>query len=291
MLVMRSLLFVPANRANMVERAHQAPADVIVLDLEDSVPAAEKEAARRGLREAIVSLKAAGKSVHVRVNHIDTGMTRDDLAAAMGPDLDGLAFPKTSSPRDIRQLDVLIREQELHAGVRAGTVALIPHIESARGLLGVEEIIEASTRIVGLALGPYDFAADLGVTRTPAGRELEYARGVIVTACAAYGLQALDGPYANFEDAAGLRAEAQLVRSLGYRGKYVIHPDQVGPVNEAFTPSAEELDNARRVVAAFEEAVAAGHGTVGLNGRMVDGPIAKRAREIIAYADEIAGRG
>lgn len=291
MLVMRSLLFVPANRANMIERAHQTLADVIVLDLEDSVPAAEKDAARQGLRDAIASLKAAGKSVHVRVNHLDTGLTRDDLAAAMGPGLDGLAFPKTSAARDIRQLDILIREQELHNDVRPGTVALVPHIESARGLLHTQEIIEASTRIAGLSLGPYDYAADLGVTRTPEGGELEYARGVIVTCAAAYALQALDGPYANFEDAAGLKTEAQHVRSLGYRGKYVIHPDQVATVNEAFTPLPEEVENARRVVAALEEAVAAGHGAVGVAGSMVDPPVAQRARDLIAYADEIAARG
>ena len=290
MLVMRSLLFVPTNRANMVERAHQTPADVIVLDMEDSVPEAEKGATRQGLRDAIVSLQAAGKSVHVRVNHLDTNLTRDDLAAAVGPGLDGLVFPKTGGPRDVRQLDVLIREQELHNGVKPGTTALIPHIESARGLLRVKEIVEASTRTAGLSIGPYDYAADLGVTRTPEGRELEHARGVIVTCCAAYGLQALDGPYANYEDLAGLRAEAQHVRSLGFKGKYVIHPDQVVPVNEAFTPLTEEVEQARRVVAAFEEAVAAGHGTVGVAGRMVDAPVAKRARELIGYAEAIAAR-
>jgi citrate lyase subunit beta/citryl-CoA lyase len=243
------------------------------------------------LREAVAALKAAGKSVHVRVNHLDSGMTRDDLSAAVGPGLDGIAFPKTSGPRDIRQLDVLIREQELHGDVRPGTIALIPHIESAQGLLRAQEIIEASTRTVALALGPYEYAADLGVRRTSAGAELQYARGVIVTCCAAYGLQALDGPYANFEDAAGLRAEAQHVRSLGYRGKYVIHADQVGSVNEAFTPSSEEVETARRVVVNHEEGVVAGRAPDAVSRGISESSATKRARELIDYADEIASRG
>jgi citrate lyase subunit beta/citryl-CoA lyase len=290
MLVMRSLLFVPANRADLVQQAAQTAADVIVLDLEGSVPGSEKGTARRVLRDAIASLKAAGKAVHVRLNHLDTGLTREDLVSAASPGLDGVALPKADGPRDIRQLDVLIREQELHSGVRPGTIVLIPHIESARGLLRAQEIIEASTRTVALAFGPYDYAADLGLARTPEGRELEYARGVIVTCCAAYGLQALDGTYANFEDAAGLRAEARQVRSLGFRGKYVIHADQVAPVNEAFTPSSQEVENARRVVVNHEAGVAAGHAPDAVSRGVAEPQVARRARELIAYADEIAQR-
>jgi len=291
MTLMRSLLFVPANRANMVERAHQTPADVIVLDLEDSVPAAEKEAARSKLREAIASLKDRGKTVHLRVNSLASGLTREDISAAIGPGLDGIVLPKVEGGRDIRQFDILIRELELHNDVKPGSVVLIPHIESARGILRCQDIVEASTRIAGLALGAYDYALDLGVTRTQEGRELEYARGVIVTYCAAYGLQALDAPYGDFQDEGGLTAEAVYVRSIGFKGKYVIHPDQVGPVNGVFSPSADEVAQAKRVVAAFEEAVTAGSAAVQFEGRMVDTPIAHRAREVIRYADEIHSLG
>jgi citrate lyase subunit beta/citryl-CoA lyase len=280
-------MFVPANRANMIERAHTTAADVIVLDLEDSVPPAEKETARSMAHDAIVSLSAAGKSVHVRINHHDSGLTRDDLLAVVQPGLDGLAFPKTESARDIRQLDILIRERELKGGVKPGTVALFAHIESARGVLNAAAIIEASTRIAGMALGAYDYALDLGVQRTKAGYELEYARGVIVTTATAYGIQPLDGPFGDFQDSAGLLAESQYVRSIGFKGKYVIHPDQVETVNKVFSPSDEEIELAKRIVAAFDEALANGSASVQLDGRMIDTPIARRAKELLDEAEAV----
>lgn len=282
----RSLMFVPANRASTIERAHTTAADVIVLDLEDSVPPDEKGTARALAHDAIASLKAAGKSVHVRLNHHDSGLTREDLLAVVLPGLDGLAFPKTDSARDIRQLDILIRERELKGNVKPGAVALIPHIESARGILNARDIVEASTRITGLALGAYDYALDLGVTRTKAGFELEYARGVVVTTATAYRLQALDGPFGDFQDTDGLLAEAQYVHSIGFKGKYVIHPDQVDSVNRVFTPSDEEIEMAKRIVAAFDEATANGSASVQLEGRMIDTPIARRARELLDEAQE-----
>jgi citrate lyase subunit beta/citryl-CoA lyase len=287
---MRSLLFVPANRENMIERAHQAQADVIVLDLEDAVPPAEKEVARRIIEKAIPSLKAAGRTVHVRVNHLDTGMTKDDIAAAVCAELGGLTFPKAEGGQQIRDFDVLIREAETKKGLKAGEIVMIPTIESAKGVLRCEEIAGASTRMAGILLGSYDYTAELGVPRRPDGRELEYARRVIVHCCVAYGLQPLDTPYADFRDEAGLLAETEYVQSIGFKGKYLIHPAQIEPVNRIFRPSDAELENARKVVAAFDEAVARGEGSVQVDGRMVDVPVAKRAKDIIAYAEEIARR-
>ena len=291
MLLMRTLLFVPANRENMIERAQQAAADVICLDLEDSVPSAEKEAAREIVIKAIPALKAAGQTVHVRVNHLDSGLTRDDLAAAVCADLDGIAFPKAESGQDIRDLDVLIREQETKKQLKAGLIGLIPSIESAKGVLRCEEIAQASTRLTAISLGAYDFTADLGVTRRPDGRELEYARRVVVHVCAAYGLQSLDTPYGDFLDEAGLIAETEYVKSIGFRGKYLIHPAQIEPVNRILQPTEDEVEQARKVVAAFDEALARGHASVQVDGRMVDTPVAKRARDLISYAEEIASRG
>jgi citrate lyase subunit beta/citryl-CoA lyase len=285
--VMRSLMFVPANRANMVERAHTVPADAIVLDLEDSVPQAEKGAAREGLRAAIESLAAAGKTVHVRVNHLETGLTSDDLKAAIGPGLAGITFPKASGAADIRELDVMIRFHEVHNNVRPGTAALIPHIETARALLRCEDIALASTRITALSLGAEDFAADLAVPRTAGGAELEYARRVIVHVCAAYDLSPLDVVFSDFRDQQGLIADASYGRSIGFKGKYVIHPDQVEAVNSVFAPSASELEHARRVVEAFDAAVASGRASTQIDGRMVDTPVARRARELIAYAESL----
>jgi citrate lyase subunit beta/citryl-CoA lyase len=284
-------MFVPSNRANMVQRAHETPADVIVLDLEDAVPPEEKAAARETVRASAESLHAAGRTVHVRINNLDTRLTRDDLAAVIGPGVQALLYPKAQSGQEIRDLDVLIREQEYHRdGVTPGDTALIPMIETARAVLRCEDIAKASSRIVGLALGGEDYCADLGVPRTREGRELEHIRHVMIHVCTAYGLRPLDGIYAVLGDLEGLRADAAYARSIGMKGKYIVHPEQVAPVNEAFSPTPEELQAARQLVAEFDAAVAAGHGTVRIAGQMVDVPIANRARDLIAYAEAIASR-
>ena len=224
----RSLIFVPGIRENMVEKARGFDADVIVLDLEDSVPPAEKEQARQIVRRAVPALAALGHTVHVRVNPVSGGLTRDDLAAVVCPELSGVNLPKVESAQDIRDIDVLIREQEMEHGVKAGTIALIPAIESARGVLRCEEICRASTRLTAIALGADDYTADLGVHRTREGRELDYARQVMVVCARAAGILALDTPFADLRDEDGLVRESEWVRSLGFRGKYLIHPSQIG---------------------------------------------------------------
>jgi citrate lyase subunit beta/citryl-CoA lyase len=284
---MRTHLFVPAQRANMVEKAATIPADVIVLDLEDAVPPNEKAGARDSLRASIDALKAAGKTVHVRINHLDTGLTRDDLSAAIGPGLDGLLFPKAQGAAQIRELDVMIRERELHGGVRPGTIVLIPMLETARAILRCEEIALASTRIAALGLGGEDYAADLGVPRTNEANEFEYARRVIVHCAVAYGLQPLDAIYATLHDEAGLVADARYARSIGMKGKYLVHPDQVAPVNEVFAPTPQELASARKIVDAYDAAMQGGIGVIDVDGQLVDVPVANRARDLLAYAEAI----
>lgn len=285
----RTLMFVPSNRANMVQRAHQTAADVIVLDLEDAVPPNEKAAARETVRASIESLHAAGKHVHVRINNLETGLTREDLTAIVGPGLEAILYPKPQSGQEIRDLDVLIREQEyLKDGVTPGDAALIPMIETARAVLRCEDIAKASSRIVGLALGGEDYCADIGVPRTNEGRELEHIRRTMIHVCIAYGIRPLDGIYAVLGDEAGLRADAAYARSIGMKGKYVVHPEQVAPVNEVFSPTEAEIEAAKTLVREFEAGVAAGHGTVRIAGQMVDIPIANRAKELIAYAEAIA---
>jgi citrate lyase beta subunit len=222
--------------------------------------------------------------VHVRVNALDTGLTQDDLKAAIMPGLDGLSFPKPTAAAHIRELDVMIRQQEMRAGVRPGTVLLFPQIESAKAVLRCEEIATASTRIAGLALGGEDYCLDLGVPRTPEGRELEYARRVIVHVSVAHGLLPLDGVWTALGDLDGLTAEAHYARAIGFRGKYCIHPEQAVPVNEAFSPTAQQIDSAKRIIAAFDEAVREGHASVRVDGQMVDVPVVKRAQELLKSA-------
>jgi len=280
----RSLLFVPGGRADLLEKAGRFPADVLCLDLEESVLPEDKARARELVREAVGWLSGAGRTVQIRLNSIASGLTRDDIAAAVQPGLGGVLLAKAESPQDVRDVDVLLREFELEREVKPGTVELIAAIESTRSLLRCEEISRASTRLVALMLGGEDFTFDLGVRRTSRGRELDYPRAVVAVCARAAGLLALDTPWAAIADVDGLTADAEHARGLGFNGKYVIHPHHIEAVNRVFSPTEDELANARKVVDAWEEAQSKGLGAVQLDGRMIDRPVAERARHTIELA-------
>jgi citrate lyase subunit beta/citryl-CoA lyase len=280
----RSLLFVPGSRREMLEKASRLAADILCLDLEDSVLPSDKAGARELVRDAVKALAGAGRPVHVRVNSIDSGHTREDLACVVQPGLAGVLLPKTESAQDVRDVDVLLREQELAHEVKPGAVELVVAIESARALLRCEEISRASTRLAAIMLGAEDFTFDMGIRRTREGRELEYARAVIGTCAHAARLEALDTPWAGIQDIEGLVADAERSREVGFTGKYVIHPSHVEPVHRVFSPSEEEIAYARNVLAAWDEAQEKGLGAVEADGRMVDRPIVERARRVVEQA-------
>lgn len=286
----RTLLFVPGNRERMLARAATAGADVIVVDLEDAVPAAEKRAARALTRSWLQRLADAGQTVFVRVNGVQTGLTRADVQAVVRPGLAGVVLPKAGQAQDLRDLDVLLREAELARRIRPGNVRTLPIIESACGLLRCEEIARASDRLVGLSVGGEDYTAELGVPGDARTTALAHLRYTVVQVAVAYSLVPIDTPFADTRDADGLAAEARLARAMGFRGKYVIHPGQVEAVNAAFTPSREELAEARRVVRAAETGAKRGRGSVSLDGRMVDAPVVARARRLLAAASAIEAR-
>lgn len=296
MLLLRSLMFVPGNREDMLTKAASVPADAIVIDLEDAVPAPEKDRARALAAAAIRGLAGASRAVHVRVNALHTGLTRDDLAAVVGPGLAAVHLPKVESGQDLRDLDVLLRERELASGLRPGTVRSVALIETPRGVLRCEDICRASDRLAVLALGAEDLSRDLGVPRPSAGETdgldaLFFARSTLVYVARAYRLAAVDTPYPNVRDEAGLVREATLARRLGLKGKYAIHPAQVETLNRVFSPTSEEIAEARRVIAAYEEAAARGIGAVSVDGRMVDEPIVRAARELLALAERTGSGG
>jgi citrate lyase subunit beta/citryl-CoA lyase len=284
--ILRTLLFVPGNRQRMLERAPRAGADAIVIDLEDAVPTADKREARTLVRTQLPKMIASGVPVFVRVNNVRTGLTRDDVMAVVRPGLAGVVHPKTDAPQDLRDLDVLLREAELKHKVRPGDIRVIPLIESPIAVLHCEAIALASDRVIALSLGGEDYSTALGVTRDAAG--LAHARGVIATVAAAFGILAIDTPFPDTKDARGLVAEAKLAKSIGFKGKYLIHPDQAAPVNAAFAPSKDEVVFAKRVVAAAAEAAKKRRGAVALDGVMIDAPIVTRAQGIIALAERIA---
>ena len=289
--LLRSLIFVPGNRANMLERALGFNADIIMVDLEDSVPPAEKAAARDLARQWVPTLRQAGKRVMVRANSLDTGLTRDELTAVISPDLYGVSVGKTESVWDLREIDRIIAPLEASAGLQPGQIKLIPWIESARAVVNVNELAAALPRSVAIAFGAEDYTNDMGIQRTDDGAEVYHPRATIAIAARAAGVAALDSPYVAFRNPEGLRQDAGVARQLGYTGKFAIHPAQIDPINELFSPLPEDVAYARRVMEAWNEAEAAGRGSLNLDGKMVDVPVVKRAQNLLALAEAINNAG
>ena len=285
--LLRSLIFVPGNRANMLEKARDFPADVIVADLEDSVPPGEKVAARDMVQQIGPQLCAKGQKLMVRLNSLDTGLTQDELAAVIGPHLYGISLGKVESIFEIREMERIASTLEVARGLELRCLRLIPWLESARGVYFAYEIATASPRIVGVAFGAEDYTQDMGVRRTDTGGEVSYARARVAVAAKAARVVALDGVYVRFRDQAGLEADVGEALSMGYKGKFAIHPAQVDTINRMFSPLPEDVEYARRVVEAWEEAEAEGRGSVALDDKMVDVPVVKRARDLLALADAI----
>jgi citrate lyase subunit beta/citryl-CoA lyase len=285
---MRSLLYTPGQREAMVARVLggglAASPDVALLDLEDGVPAAEKENARRVVAAALARPRTDSLRF-VRVGRSASDQTEADLAAIVRPGLDGIVVPKVTRATELATVDEMLRERERAAKVTEGSVRVIASIESAAGLVAAPEIAR-SPRLVGLMFGSEDFAADLGlpVAREAEAAELVYARSAIVVAAAAARIFAFDGIWANFKDGAGLRRDALLGRRLGFAGRQCIHPDQIAVVNEVFSPTPDEVERARRIVAAFEDGIKRGLGAVALDGEMLDAPIVERARRALRMA-------
>jgi citrate lyase beta subunit len=265
----------------MLEHARTARADALVLDLEDAVSPRQKAAARTLARRWIPQLAKRTRPVFVRVNGLRSGLTRDDLMAVVGKQLAGVVLPKTDTPQDLRDLDVLLREAELAAGVRPGDVRTVALIESACAVLRCEEIARASDRLFALSVGGEDYTRDIGARRDAGGLALQHVRAVVVTVAAACGLLAIDTPYTALADDEGLAEDARVARTIGLSGKYAIHPAQVPVINRAFSPTKEEIEEAARIVDAFE---AASDGAISVDGHMVDAPIVERARATLAAA-------
>ncbi|HAA94906.1 MAG TPA: CoA ester lyase [Dehalococcoidia bacterium] len=287
----RSFIFVPGNRANMLERARNFNSDVIMVDLEDSVPPGEKETAREMAKEWVPALKKEGKRVMVRVNSLDTGLTRQELEAVVSPDLYGISLGKVESTWNMRDADRMLSSIEHLAGVEPGSIKMVAWAETASALVDARDIATASKRVVALAFGAEDFTNDMGIERTDTGEEVRVPRSLVPVAARAANVASLDSPFVLFQDPDALRADAQRARQMGYTGKFAIHPAQLDIINDTFSPSAEEIAYARQIMAAWEEAKAAGRGSLAMDGRMVDVPVVKRAQNLLAFADAVEALG
>ncbi len=288
MLILRTLLFVPGNQERRIEKARSVPADALILDLEDSVPPAEKDSARKMVAASLDGLTLSGQEVFVRINSLPTRYAMPDIKAVVTGGLRGICLPKSESADDIHKADVLIVGAEKEAGIKPGSIVLLPLIETPKGIINAYEIASASPRILGISFGSEDYALEMGINRTKEGSEIYYPRMVVALACHAANVLAIDCVYTDVRDTEGLIKETRLVRQMGFQGKLVIHPDQVGPVNEIFIPSQEEVTHARRIVEAYEVAVTQGQASTSLDGRMIDAPVAERSRKVLALAKSIA---
>lgn len=280
----RSLLYVPGDSWRKLEKATTLAADTVILDLEDAVAGGRKEEARGTVRRALHELDFGGRERLVRINPIGSALAFAELEATLPLQPDGYIVPKVEIAEDLRAVDRAITEHELVEGKAQGTIRLFAMVETARGVLNLREIVAASARLDGLILGAEDLAADVGAIRTQAGWEIFYARSILVMAAAAYGLHPIDGVYTGIQDLDGLQDECARVRELGFTGKTAIHPGQLPIINQAFLPSAEEIDRAQQIVAGFEQHTASGSGVFVFDGQMVDMPVVRSARRILARA-------
>ncbi len=299
MLPSRSALSVPASNRRMIEKATSLDADLIILDLEDAVTPDLKVGARANVIWAFTELDWGGRTTAFRCNGLDTPYFYRDLidiveGAARG--VETIVVPKVQRPEDVAVVDTLLNGLELNLQLPPGEIGLHVQIESARGLLNVESIAQAGNRIRALIFGPGDYSADMRIPMAGIGvmdewddlypgHRMHYPMHRIVVAARAAGIAALDGPMANYKDREGYRRSCLIARSLGFDGKWCIHPDQLAPTNEIFSPTEAEVSRARRVIAAYEEAVAEGRGAITLDGTMIDVASIRLAERVVDAAD------
>jgi citrate lyase subunit beta/citryl-CoA lyase len=298
----RSELAVPASNPAMIDKAVQGAADYIFLDLEDAVAPPEKEQARRNAIQALndIDWAAKGKTVSVRINGLDTHyMYRDvvDVMEQAGDRVHTLLVPKVGVPDDLYMVEALVNQIEQAKGfaTRVGLEALI---ETALGMANVEAIAQFGGRLEALHFGVADFAASMrarttnigGLNPHYPGDQWHAAIARMVTACRAYGLRAIDGPFGDFSDPEGYKEGARRAAALGCEGKWAIHPSQVALANEVFSPPEAEVTRARRIVEELRKAEAEGRGAAALDGRMIDAASERMAKNVLVLAEAIAAR-
>ncbi len=277
----RSRLYLPGNEPKFYPNAGLHNPDGIILDLEDSVSPSEKEAARYLVRNALCAVDFYGTERMVRINQLPRGL--DDLHFVVPHNVHVILIPKCESAQSVIDVEEEINIIKAEKNI-SNNVFLMPIIESALGVVKAYEIASASDKVCALTVGLEDYTADLGVERTNEGKESFYARSAVVNAAKAAGVQAIDTVFSDINDMEGLRASVIEAKSLGFEGKGCIHPRQIQVVHEAFAPTEKEIEKAKKIVLAFEEAEKKGLGVVALGSKMIDAPVVKRAKHTIELA-------
>ena len=299
----RSILSVPANRERMLEKAFKVPADVVMLDLEDSVPVDEKEEARGFVISALKERDWQHRVRACRINAMDTPFAyRDiiDVVENAGGWLDVLVVPKVNDASEIKAIDYLLTQIEARMAI-GKRIGLEASIETAQGMVKVEEIAFSSSRLEALVFGVADYSASLGMMSKGVsghgeaedlypGHRFHFPLSRMALAAKAAGLAAIDAPYGDYRDSAGLERSCLLSAALGYDGKWAIHPDQLGIINQVYTPSSEDVERSRLVLGAYEDAIRQGTGSLALDGKMIDAASVRLARVVVAQWEAIQQR-
>jgi citrate lyase subunit beta/citryl-CoA lyase len=280
---LRTALFVPGNKPERVDKAIGLDADAVIIDLEDAVPILEKEKTRPLVRSALEN--NPGKRMYVRINSLATTYCKGDLDAIICDNLTGIMLPKVESPEDIFAIDELLSDLEIRSDLEPGVVELISICESAMGLERIYQIVSVKPKNHGIsvvAFGAADYTLDLGISLTREGKELDHARARIPIACRAAGIAPpIDTPWmVDLKDIDGLIADANKAKAFGFQGKLVIHPNQIKPCNDIFTPTEEEVSYAKKVIEAFEDAERNGKAAIQLEGKFIDYPVVEKSRRI-----------
>ena len=287
MTYLRSLLFVPGNQPKMLAKAASFSPDAFVPDMEDSVAWDDKSQARQVVTDHLEMLGKTGIRVIPRINSLDTGICEEDLASIVGPHIYGVSVGKINTTRDVSVISQYIGKLESKRKIPAGTIKLVLWIETAVGLINAYEILSSNDRIIAAAFGAEDFTNDMGIQRNEDDREILFPRSQVAIAAKAAGVLALDTPFFGFRDPDSLKVNSELSKSVGFKGKFAIHPLQVEIINECFSPTKTEIDHALEVIRVFEEAAAKGRGSTSLEGQVVDVPVVKRAEALIHQAKQM----
>ncbi|MEL7029170.1 MAG: CoA ester lyase [Pseudomonadota bacterium] len=283
----RTYLFAPGNHPRKVEKVFSAGADVAILDLEDAVAISEKVATRGAVVEALKGPRACRG--YVRVNAFDTDYCYGDIAAVAGGWADGVVLPKVEGPDALVAVDWMLGALERDRGLTPGALDLVPIIETAKGMAGLRDIVQAETRVRRVAFGAGDYTTDLNLSWSFEETELAAARAELVLASRLAGLEPpIDTVFIHIREHDAFAASAARGRALGFQGKLCIHPDQVAPTNAAYSPSKDEIAYAERIKAAFEDAEARGSASIQVDGYFVDYPIVEKALRTVALADAVA---
>lgn len=285
--LLRSMLYVPSYNEKFIQKALESEADAIIFDFEDSCPLEKEEEGRQLVRAFLNRGALQGRQVILRVNELGTASLEKDLELLACPNILGLMPPKVSTAEEMKEFDRLVAEKEREYGLEAGSVKFTPLIETAGAVVNMDAIAQASDRIIALTFGGEDFLDSVWGVHSEPPVAFDVPRAMLVMVARKNGLLPIDTPYLDLKNEEGYRAEEGISAAMGFAGDLLVNPRQIPWANEVFSPSAEEIGHARRVVAAVEETLKSGGSIAVLDGKMIGPPMRKRAEKVVALADMI----